>query len=63
MAKTVKTSEGKCWSEGVEVSCPNERTQTRKMTGESKSMNTRKEIDLNKAYSNETERRRKFSWG
>lgn len=59
MDKTVKTSDGKCWSEGVEVSCPNEKTQTRKMT----SKPVRKEIDLEKAYKDEKERRRKFSWG
>ena len=59
MAKAVKTSDGKCWAEGVEVGCPNEKTQTRNMTEKQ----TRKRINVDKAYADETERRRKFSWG
>lgn len=59
MEKTVKTSDGKCWSEGVEVSCPKDKTETRKMTKDKK----KKEINFEKAYAEEKERRRKFGWG
>lgn len=62
MAKTVKTSDGKCWSEGVEVSCPNEKTQTRKMTSKSTPHESR-EDKLMKMVEAEKARRNKFSWG
>ena len=61
MAETVKSG-GKCWSEGVEVSCPKEKTQTRKMTSEKKPKSNR-EDRLMKMMEEEKERRRKFSWG
>ena len=59
MAKTVKTSDGKCWSEGVEVSCPNEKTQTRKMTKEK----AKKKDKISEAMEYAKERKRKWSWG
>ena len=60
MAKTVKSG-GKYYREGVEVPAP--KKQTQKKQTPKKKMNKRKEIDLKKAWSNESERRRKFSWG
>ena len=59
MAKTVKTSDGKCWSEGVEVSCPKEKTQTRKMTKDT----ARKRDKISEAMEYAKERQRKWSWG
>lgn len=61
MAKTVKSG-GKCWSEGVEVSCPNEKTQTRKMTQEKKSK-AKKKDKISEAIEYAKERKRKWSWG
>ena len=59
MAKTVKTSDGKCWSEGVEVSCPKDKTQTRKMTQEK----AKKRDKISEAMEYAKERQRKWSWG
>lgn len=59
MAKTVKTSDGKCWSEGVEVSCPKEKTQTRKMTKQKE----KKRDKISEAMEYAKERQRKWSWG
>ena len=55
MAKTVKTSDGKCWSEGVEVSCPKEKTQTRNMT-------PKKKDKISEAMEYAKERQRKWGW-
>lgn len=58
MEKTVKTSDGKCWSEGVEVSCPKDKTQTRKMT----SKPVKEEDKIAKQIEYAKERKRKFGW-
>ena len=61
MAETVKSG-GKCWNEGVEVSCPKEKTQARKMTSDKKP-SVRREDRLMKAMEAEKNRRKKFGWG
>lgn len=58
MAEVVKSG-GKCWSEGVEVSCPKEKTQTRKMT----SKPVKKEDKIAKQLEYAKERQRKWGWG
>lgn len=61
MAKTVKTSDGKCWSEGVEVSCPKEKTQTRNMTTKKK-IKEKKKDKISEAMDYAKERQRKWGW-
>ena len=62
MAEVVKSG-GKCWSEGVEVSCPKEKTQTRNMTPKKKKAKESREDRLMRALEEEKKRRKKFSWG
>jgi hypothetical protein len=59
MPKTVKVGD-KYYSGGVEVSAPAKKIESPKMSNTS--MPKRKEIDLKKAWSDEVERKRKFSW-
>lgn len=61
MAETVKSG-GKCWSEGVEVSCPDEKTQTRKMTKDKKPK-AKKKDKISEYMEYAKERQRKWSWG